>query len=856
MVDPRRSSGWSPARYRRGRLAGALLCALPLLPGAGGLVLAAPRATYRDRPLAEVLHEFQERGLELIFSSAVVGQGLRITVEPAATRPRAILDEILPPLGLSAEDGPGGTVLILAARREPLSLVGRVLSVARHAPIAGAAVRVSETGHAATTDAYGVFELRDIPPGRYELTVEARGFWPATIPRVRVTSRGGRPLGVELQAQPAFVTEVVVTPGRHSLVRHEQASSHTVTGDDVLLAPTLGGDISRSIELLPGVAAPDNSAAFHMRGSLARDVSLVLDGLELYDPFHLESLQSPFSLVDGNVVDRVDFFGGGFTAELGDRHGGFVDISTVVPGETAGGEIEIGTSNSRASYRGPTTGQLGSWLFSLRGWYPDAVLASTELGGGENLDPQLVDLYAKAAFHLSPRTLLFAHSLMAYDRLKFDESGEDVNESVDVRTRDAYAWVRLLTSWAEHSTSETLLSGGRIERRRDGVSSVETGPLAVDDDRDVDFFGLEHDSTWQLAEAHVLKSGVNVRWLRANYHYTRGVPEDPTPRSAIRIDPQGTSVGAYAAYRARVSESFATELGLRWDRQSYTNDDQVGPRLNASWQTGRRSELRLALGRFNQSQRIHELHVEDDETEFGRAEVAEQAELSFQQGFRRGLRIRIDAYLRKLSQLRPRYENLFEPIELFPETTEDRVMISAPEARLRGLEFLMRWESSAPVFWWASYALSSADDLEGGRHVPRSWDQTHAGRFLVGYRRDDRWSVVLSGSAHTGWPTTPVSAQLVTLPDGSTEVEPIVGSRNSDRFPYYARLDFKARRSFALPRGSLWLTLEIVNLTDRENACCVDEFSFEPQRDGTVDVERELDSWLGFAPSFSVLWEF
>ena len=96
-------------------------------------------------------------------------------------------------------------------------------------------------------------------------------------------------------------------------------------------------------------------------------------------------------------------------------------------------------------------------------------------------------------------------------------------------------------------------------------------------------------------------------------------------------------------------------------------------------------EGRLALGRFSQSQRIHELHVEDGEMEFGEAEAAEQSEMSFQYRFKRGPVLRFDAYYRELTHLRPRYENLYEPIELFPETTEDRVEILPDSARLRGL---------------------------------------------------------------------------------------------------------------------------------------------------------------------------
>ena len=374
--------------------------------------------------------------------------------------------------------------------------------------------------------------------------------------------------------------------------------------------------------------------------------------------------------------------------------------------------------------------------------------------------------------------------------------------------------------------------------------------IIVDDDRTVDFFGLKHDAIWEVSDAYVLKAGVDVRWLNAKYRYSNLHVEDPAAGVSTRLDPDGTSLGIYAAHRARLTQELAVELGARWDRQTYTNDNQLSPRFNAVWRPGARTELRVALGRFTQSQRIHELHVEDGETEFGRAEAAEQAELSFQQGLRGGMRVRLDAYYRKLTKLRPRYENLFEPIEIFPETSTDRVTIEPERARLQGVELLVRADVNQPLFWWFSYALSSADDVVKGKDVPRSWDQTHAGKFLIGYRRDERWSVSLSGSVHSGWPTTPVIGQ----PDGS-DVPWIPDDRNTDHFSSYARLDFKARRSFTLPRGRIWLTLEVVNLTDRDNACCIDEIEVE-QDDDSVVATRTFEHWLGIAPSFSVLWEF
>src|SRR5262245_5926904 len=95
-------------------------------------VLAAAGPPYRDRPLVEVLEELRARGVDLVYSSALVGERLVVTVEPLSTAPREILDEILPPLGLGARAGPGGTILIVPSGESPAGrLTGRVVSASR-----------------------------------------------------------------------------------------------------------------------------------------------------------------------------------------------------------------------------------------------------------------------------------------------------------------------------------------------------------------------------------------------------------------------------------------------------------------------------------------------------------------------------------------------------------------------------------------------------------------------------------------------------------------------------------------------------------------------------------------------------
>jgi len=172
------------------------------------------------------------------------------------------------------------------------------------------------------------------------------------------------------------------------------------------------------------------------------------------------------------------------------------------------------------------------------------------------------------------------------------------------------------------------------------------------------------------------------------------------------------------------------------------------------------------------------------------------------------------------------------------------------------MELLLSSASSKRFNWWVSYTLSEAEDDIAGVDVPRSWDQRHAGRFLLGYRPSSQWLFSLSGSVHTGWPLTPVTGEVVTLPDGSLDIDESLGPRNSERLSAYARLDLKVSRTFTTRSGRLRLDLDVLNLTDRKNACCVDEFIFSLNPDGTITEQREIDNWLGITPSFTVVWSW
>jgi hypothetical protein len=89
-------------------------CALPLAAQEG-----RDPPPYAGRPLADVLHDLNRRGLRIVFSTSLVPQALHVTSEPSGT-PRDMLDQVLRPHGLYARPGPQGVLIVARApkRRE------------------------------------------------------------------------------------------------------------------------------------------------------------------------------------------------------------------------------------------------------------------------------------------------------------------------------------------------------------------------------------------------------------------------------------------------------------------------------------------------------------------------------------------------------------------------------------------------------------------------------------------------------------------------------------------------------------------------------------------------------------------
>jgi outer membrane receptor protein involved in Fe transport len=326
----------------------------------------------------------------------------------------------------------------------------------------------------------------------------------------------------------------------------------------------------------------------------------------------------------------------------------------------------------------------------------------------------------------------------------------------------------------------------------------------------------------------------------------------PTMRRSATASADGELFGAYVADRWQMTAATTAELGLRWDRYAYGDrpiERHASPRLGVHHELDSRTALRWSIGRYFQPQRVHELQIEDGITTFQPAQRADQMVFGVERRLGERYLLRAEAYRKSSQRLRPRFENLFDPLAILPELEPDRTRIAPEEAASRGLELSVHRSDPDGLRWWVTFVRARATDVVAGQTVPRSWDQRYAAQLGVDLDTGS-WALGAVLGLHTGWPTT----GLTLAESAPGELTAVVGQRNALRLGGYASLDLRARRRVPLRVGALDVFVEVSNAANRSNPCCGD-FDLEEGDDGAY-LEHDTDAWLPRLATFGILWQF
>ena len=751
---------------------------------------AAGDGAYAGLELERALERLQAQGLAIVYSSDLVKPGMRIATEPAGADARARLEAMVREFGLAVVEGPSGTLLLV---RDP-------------------AVR---------------------PPAA--------------------------PLAPGHDATAGALDEIIVSASRYRLTVGPLYPVAELSAADIALVPELGDDPLRSVARLPGVARQDFTSKPNIRGGVADETLVRFDGLRLYNAFHLKDFQSLFSSIDPGLVSGLNVYTAGFPVAYGDRMGSVIDVVPIVPAEQLQGQLTASFFNLGGLVGGSFDSDAGRWLAAARRGNLDLVLDVSDTNLGQ---PNFSDLYA----HLEHRIgdgLLLAGSVLVFDD-DLEVSDRDEEEVATATYRDEYLWLRLDVNRWDAAAGRVQLSRATLDHAREGSADLPgVGSGTLRDRRHFTIDALQADAWWNLGSATVIEAGAEWRRSSGRYDFedeaefellflTPGAPTEPDLARNLTLRPQGDQLATYVNARLAVAPSVTAEVGLRWDREtlSPTGSDWLSPRLGVLWQAGANTRLRAGWGHYLQAQSIDELPVPDGETEFSRVQRAEHWVASIEQRLAPEWQLRVEAYRKDYDRLRPRYENLLNPLVVLPEIKPDRIRIAPASAIATGAEFTLDYEPGGARSAWLSYSLSSVQDRVAGESIHRSWDQAHYVSAGAAHR-GSKWEFSLAAAWHSGWPATAV--ELATL-----EPFPLVavGPRNDDRLDDYARLDARVARKFRFEsRQQLTVFLEVSNVANRRNDCCT-EYQVETEEPGSPFLDVAVVKSLPLVPSLGVAWEF
>lgn len=805
------------------------LVGLAMLLGSAATLAQAEGAQGRDvwkgLSVAEALRRLEqplaERGAILLFTSRVVRDDLIVLREPSvdpAAEPRRAAAEIVAEHGLELRE-----------------VAGRLVVVPARAPTAEPAQ----------------------PDAPEEETKEALE----------------EPVAEEIDE----VSDEVTVLSRRRSEPFSETVVRRLRDERVEALPHFANDLFHAAKVTPATSGTESSSRLSVRGGSPAELLVVLDGQEILEPYHLQDFDSALSILTPTVVDSASLKVDGVSARYGERMGGVFDLTTVRPSQDLRGRAALAPWYGELGGSG-RLGDRGTWMVTGRaGSYR---LALAVAGRDEN--PQFEDLFGKMHFDLGDeqRHSIQIETLLAEDEIQHHEEGADVLAEYTARWSNGVVWGTDLRLLSSRAYLESAFTYGRLARVRRGSEAAPERDLRLDDVRGFESFGARASGDWQPTESgnHSFEFGLDVRRQDAEFDYfterslrdvlapirSRGAEGITQNSSTLAGDYVGTFVshdwrlggGAGPAWR-----QLRIRTGVRWDDNNLLDDHQLSPRLAVAWTPTSRFTLRSSWGVFHQSQRPYDLQVEDGETELPIPERAEHVSLGGDYRTPGGLLISLEAYERDLDQLRVRYENLFEPISLFPELSSDRVRLAPSSGRSRGYELAMRGPLQQPLLWSFSFARGAVTEKIDGVRVPRAMDQQNALRLELGHRWPSGWHANLALTYHSGWPTTAVDAVEVVDEDGTSVLQPRLGPLRAERLPDYYRLDLRVGRSWSVPlrgaaRGRLEFYLDLQNLLDRKNVRGYDDFmaGFDSMGQPTIEA-REL-AWGDFLPSFGLSLDF
>ena len=736
-------------------------------------------------------------------------------------------------------------------------------------PISYANVFLSNSSIGAATNQDGYFVISNIPVGKYEINVTMIGYG---IFKQNIELSEGKPIRLDIRLNEEIIqtTEVLVTAERQKFERSMESSQISLDIREINSAPAfIEPDVFRTLQMLPGVqTTSDFSSALYVRGSTPDQNLIMLDGIAVYNPYHLGGI---FSTFNTDAIKEADFHAGGFPARYGGRMGAILNVLNR-EGNTrkVKGSANISLISSKGLIEGPLPswrGMKGSWMISGRRTYFDTVIDALKIPIGQRIDGS--DIYFQFPYYFYDYQVKINVDIdqdhrLTYSRFygddiidfSFEETLESSGTNVNVRSETGFG---VKWPWGNHTNgltwrwiiapdlvAKTFFSHSRY--RFDFELSAQDRNTYTYTDSTIELFSdvtfrafdiikdntIETALTWQAAQDHTVTGGFQVKDVNFDLGLDISIATQDTSIdfSLLSLVNNTREIALFAQDKWDFSEKLKLQFGLRSTHYNLHNNIYFDPRLSMKYHYSKDIAFKLNWGLYhqflttanNQDENLRLVELWLGIPKDKPASVAQHIISGLEHMSPKNIFYRLEVYHKdfdNLLTLKQENTNTVEGAESDSTTNE----FWDTKGNSHGIELLIK-KSSGKLNGWVGYTYARTKYYTDPSrwHYP-NFDRTHTLNIVgnIELSQDLEFSAGLTRSS--GNPYTKILGRLyeweqdlysnmVWYPYDSY----IVGEKNTERYDDYFRVDIGLTRKggniFGQEYDTYW---QIMNLTQNLN---------------------------------------
>jgi hypothetical protein len=715
---------------------------------------------------------------------------------------------------------------------------GNVFDKENGSPIIAAEVRLQGTKMAAISDLDGFFVITNVPPGEYVVVGSYLGYDTVT------TFINVRPSSVVYQSltmsESAFQLEGVqisaASEQRRTTVNISQIS---VSQKQIKALPSVGGepDIVQYLQVIPGIISTgDQGGQIYIRGGSPVQNKILLDGLNIFNPFHSIGFYSVF---ETELIKNVDVLTGGYGAEHGGRISAIVDIKTREGNKAKqSGFVSGGPFMVKGLIEGP-----------LKKYKEGGTSISYVLTAKKSLlDQTTKNLYAYAApvdsigLPFSFQDFYGKMSLITGNGSKVNVFGFNYADAYANPLLAAVRWKNLGggINFGLVPQGSNLLVSGLVGFSKYNVALDEE--LEEPRTSDIDELTANFDFTY-FGRKNEIKYGIEAKSIRTDFEFVNPF--------GIRVaqEQNTTEIGFYTKYR-QIIGNLIIDPSFRIQYYSSVGKASLEPRLGIKYNFNDKFRFKGAAGRYTQNilSTSNERDVvnlfngfltgpEGIVTDFegnrisNKLQVAHHAVAGFEYDLGANFLINIEGYYKKLNQIIVVNRN---------KLTVEEADYVVENGDAYGGDISVKYDRPR-LNAWVTYSHGYVKRDDGQQVYPTIFDRRHNMNTLLTYdlTKNGSWQVSGRWNMGSGFPFTKTKG-FYNYQDFLDGVSTNYGSnnpnnvgviysdvRNGGRLPYYHRLDLSVTKKIKFSKhAGMEIIASVTNAYNRKNIFYFDRIKY------------------------------